>query len=561
MKLTSRFAAELRTQALVLLLAILALLSHLGVADRLIDGLGRGRMASANHEFLARSGETGLERLIALSLIRDGLALVGSAEVGVSFVVQARVTLGEILESARGLYRRAWQVSALGVAVLFALQLALDAAADVSPRILALFFVLLAVYVATRKRLPGLARAAREVGAVVLGLTLAAHLLLPLTVYGMSLLSQRITAPIARQAHHQMVSEHQRLLRAFDDEDLKGRAESAIKQYRSTTQGLEQRVENLARNATRQAVAGVLDSIVFPVGIFMLLGLLARRLVRATDQEELIERLLVGFEARRADVVRKVEGLGAAVLCLLVVTGCDTDRRQAAPAAPATVDASAASGVDVSHYQGTVDWEELADSDVSFAFTKATGGTSYVDPEFEENWHGIRSQGLYRGAYHYFYASDDPGRQADHFVRTLTQGGHGPKDLPPALDVEELDGASGDDLVEGVLAWLEAVEQQLGKRPMIYSDLAFAREYLTDQRLGAYPLWIAEYDSEEEGVPSPWESTGWAFWQHGQSSDVAGIDGEVDLDVYNGSERELYLFGERQKTAGPEAAPPEESDG
>jgi lysozyme len=96
-------------------------------------------------------------------------------------------------------------------------------------------------------------------------------------------------------------------------------------------------------------------------------------------------------------------------------------------------------GIDVSHYQGVVDWQQVAQNGMAFAFAKATEGITYVDPQLAANWDGIRVAGLVRGAYHFFEPNDDAAQQAQHFLSTVQLQ---PGDLPPVLDVETTGGVS-----------------------------------------------------------------------------------------------------------------------
>lgn len=195
-------------------------------------------------------------------------------------------------------------------------------------------------------------------------------------------------------------------------------------------------------------------------------------------------------------------------------------------------------GIDVSFYQGKIQWDQVKQDGVGFAYAKATGGLTRVDPEFVNNWHGMREAGILRGAYHFFYAAEDATAQAKHFVGTVKT--LRPHDLPPMLDVEITDHAPKAAIIKGVLMWLQVVEQELGRRPIIYSDLSFANEYLTDAKLANYPLWIAEYGVTEPTIPQTWQGKPWLIWQHSSHGKVKGINGNVDLDVWNGSPDSLF---------------------
>ena len=191
-------------------------------------------------------------------------------------------------------------------------------------------------------------------------------------------------------------------------------------------------------------------------------------------------------------------------------------------------------GMDVSHYQEKVRWDIVKQSGIHFAYVKATGGNTYKDPEFADNWHGMREAGIFRGAYHFFYASDDPKTQAEHFVRTV--GKLRSFDLPPVLDVEITDGESKAKIAKGVSIWLNTVERLLGRKPIVYTDPALGNRYLADEKFADYRLWIAEYGVKVPTMPRAWKNKGWTFWQSTQGGTVPGVKGKVDLDVFNGAD-------------------------
>ncbi|HLL75412.1 MAG TPA: GH25 family lysozyme [Pyrinomonadaceae bacterium] len=193
-------------------------------------------------------------------------------------------------------------------------------------------------------------------------------------------------------------------------------------------------------------------------------------------------------------------------------------------------------GIDVSKYQPNVNWPDVRQAGYAFAFARATYGSGQVDAYFNSHWQGMKGAGVVRGPYHFFVTADDATAQADLFVQTVkAAGGILPGDLPPVIDVEA-DSGTGANLVGGVQTWLDIVEQQLGRTPIIYTAPAFWNENLNGS-FGRYPLWVAEY-----GVSSPkrvngWD--GWTFWQHSESGSVPGISGSVDLDYFNGSPADL----------------------
>ena len=197
-------------------------------------------------------------------------------------------------------------------------------------------------------------------------------------------------------------------------------------------------------------------------------------------------------------------------------------------------------GIDVSHYQGDIQWDKVVENGNAFAIAKATGGESYVDPDFVHNWYEIRRHELIRGAYHFFYAGDDPEVQAQHFLDTV--GKFRDSDLPPILDIEITDQVDSETLQQRALTWLQNVEKESNRKPIIYTDLAFAQEYLKDSEFGQYYLWLADYRAENPQVPNPWKNKQWFLLQYSEDGQVDGVMGNVDLNHYQGSIENLRTF-------------------
>jgi lysozyme len=194
-------------------------------------------------------------------------------------------------------------------------------------------------------------------------------------------------------------------------------------------------------------------------------------------------------------------------------------------------------GIDVSHYQGDVDWARVSAAGVSFAIAKATEGEAIVDSAFEANWRGMSQAGLARGAYHFFRPTRDPLKQAKSFVKTVGQLKAG--DLPPALDVEVADGASATVILDGIAVWVAHVEGALKAKPMIYTRASFWKAQCDDSdRFAGYPLWIAHYTTADEPrLPNAWE--GWTLWQHSEKGSISGVKGPVDLNRSQDTLRQL----------------------
>ena len=199
-------------------------------------------------------------------------------------------------------------------------------------------------------------------------------------------------------------------------------------------------------------------------------------------------------------------------------------------------------GVDVSVYQGEVDWPVLAAQGVDFAFIKATEGSSLQDVRFRENWAGAQAAGVRTGAYH-FFSYDSPGEtQADNFIDAVPAD---PGALPPVVDIEFY----GDNLedppdkahVHAILdPLLERLEAHYGTKPILYVTYRSYDLYLREG-YEDYPLWVSSPMVAPLGKD-------WSFWQYSHSARLEGYQGaeqRIDLNVFRGSAEEFRRFGLR----------------
>ncbi|RSK42607.1 glycoside hydrolase family 25 protein [Hymenobacter perfusus] len=191
-------------------------------------------------------------------------------------------------------------------------------------------------------------------------------------------------------------------------------------------------------------------------------------------------------------------------------------------------------GIDVSAYQGKIDWPLVASHRVRFAFIKATEGVTLRDNRFQRNWRGAQRAGVYRGAYHYFQPNYDATRQANLFTRTVPLA---PGDLPPVLDVEHAEFHDVAQMRRGVATWLRLVERHYGVRPILYSNYSFYQRHLAGH-FDKYPLWLAHYEVSQPRLPRE----KWLIWQHSDEAYVPGIRGTVDFNVFQGNFQRLLAM-------------------
>ena len=190
-------------------------------------------------------------------------------------------------------------------------------------------------------------------------------------------------------------------------------------------------------------------------------------------------------------------------------------------------------GIDISHYQGEIDWEQLKNAmiegcPVRFVIIKSTEGASRLDDHFRENFNQVRDYGFIRGVYHFWSNKSSAREQAYYFLDKvhLTEG-----DLPPVLDIEHKPAdKSVDDFQRDVLTWLHIVEDKYHAKPIIYTYYKFKEKYLSAPVFDDYPYWIAHYYVDKVQYQGKWK-----FWQHTDAGKLPGIKGYVDFNIYNGS--------------------------
>ncbi len=186
-------------------------------------------------------------------------------------------------------------------------------------------------------------------------------------------------------------------------------------------------------------------------------------------------------------------------------------------------------GIDISKYQGAVDFKKVKDSGIKYVFIRATEGDTYQDVKFESNFASARAAGLATGVYHFYETDDEPLSQLENFKSIVFLR---PGDLPPVIDIEKLHNRDKINLIRNIKIFLAGLESHYGAKPILFSGHNFSNEYLT--QFGDYPLWLAEYEVDSPKLPAGWSR--WTFWQWSQSSNISGINGQVDADRYNGDE-------------------------
>lgn len=230
-------------------------------------------------------------------------------------------------------------------------------------------------------------------------------------------------------------------------------------------------------------------------------------------------------------------GLAALAAVLLIINGVYLPNA-------AKADKYEVMGVDVSHYQGEINWKVLSGEGIDFAFIKATEGSSYVDPTYEYNSCEAAKTDLKIGAYHFFSFDSAGSAQAENFIAAV---GKGEGMLPPTVDLEPYGGYKrslpAKETVKPELdTLLVALEEYYGKKPIIYTTELAYKKYLSGG-YEEYDIWIRNVLTS----PKLSDSREWRFWQYSDRGRLKGYSGEerfIDLNVFRGTRDEFERYGE-----------------
>lgn len=198
-------------------------------------------------------------------------------------------------------------------------------------------------------------------------------------------------------------------------------------------------------------------------------------------------------------------------------------------------------GIDVSRWQGEIDWEKVKDAGTRFAFIKATEGGDHIDPSFRRNWAEAKKHGIARSAYHFVWWCRTAKEQVRWFKKHIPRD---PDALPPVLDVEWQNDSqctrriSREDALEKIAVMLKGLREHTGKKPIIYTDINFHEDVL-EGAFNDHPYWLR---STAAPLTKRYARDRWEFWQFTTTGRVPGITGHVDRNAFFGGEREFEAW-------------------
>ncbi|MBP5361022.1 MAG: glycoside hydrolase family 25 protein [Bacteroidaceae bacterium] len=184
-------------------------------------------------------------------------------------------------------------------------------------------------------------------------------------------------------------------------------------------------------------------------------------------------------------------------------------------------------GIDVSHYQGTINWASVAASGkVGYAYVKASESVSFVDDYYQYNMVQGRKHGINMGSYHFYRAHVDQDAQFRHMISVIDPA---KQDLVPVIDVESANGVSVETFASRLRRFLKRVEDYYGKPPILYTYVNFYNKYLAYRGFEHYPLFIAFY---QDNAPRVDDGNRYIMWQYTSKGRISGINGDVDRSKF-----------------------------
>lgn len=186
-------------------------------------------------------------------------------------------------------------------------------------------------------------------------------------------------------------------------------------------------------------------------------------------------------------------------------------------------------GIDVSHYQGHIDWETVArDGGISYVYAKATEGASYVDATHTYNISMARKHGLKVGSYHYYRPNVNIEQQLQNMISVVLKSD---QDLVPMIDIEEDKGVSEEKFISDLTRFIRMVEQHYGKKPLLYSGEYFYNRHFQGL-FQDYQWMLARYSTKSPVLKDGKE---YLMWQYSDKGNIPGIRGAVDRSCLVGS--------------------------
>ena len=191
-------------------------------------------------------------------------------------------------------------------------------------------------------------------------------------------------------------------------------------------------------------------------------------------------------------------------------------------------------GIDVSGYQGNINYREVKQTGIEIVYMKSSEGSNYIDSHFERNYTEAKRNGLKVGVYHFLTARSiaQAETQAQFFVSLISGKSI---DCKLAMDFESFGNLNKRQINEIAVAFINKVEELSKKEVVVYSN-AYDATYIFEGEVTKNPLWVAQYGVNEPQNNGNWSS--WVGWQYTDDGEVNGINARVDMNRFT---KEIFL--------------------
>lgn len=262
----------LLVQHIAIIAFILGLISlhSFGYLHYALDSIGGGRMSESNSAFIIESENAATETFLVFSTIKAGLALMQSSSAGVSFIVDMDLQVGQILQSLKEVVDVAWSASLVSMSSLFTMHLITKWSETLTNPLLHIFFVALIAHYLTHHLSPKFYNLSARIGAFCLLLVLTTHLVIPLTIYSLSVTSKEVSEIFAKDAHNEISTQHKDLMiQSKAGENLRDQASASLKAYENLEGKLDDKLVHMTKYIVQHVAVIVFNMFIFP-GVFFL---------------------------------------------------------------------------------------------------------------------------------------------------------------------------------------------------------------------------------------------------------------------------------------------------
>lgn len=255
---------------------------YFGYLEPLVTSIGEGGIAQANQKYLAEAESEAIETFLVFTGVKTGISVIQTASVGISFLVDVQVQVGNLLETLRQVVDYGWMASMMSMVAIHSIEVLLSGADYIARPALCVFLIMNSVHFVFMAFFPNLSHYTAKASATLFFIVLLSIVFLPLSIYLSSYASHSITGPIAQELRKEISSEHKDLVvKEESEEGLKSQAKSAITHYSDVSSKTDGKVKHLTKYVVRHISVILFDVLIFPLAFFLSLSVFSKKVIAA----------------------------------------------------------------------------------------------------------------------------------------------------------------------------------------------------------------------------------------------------------------------------------------